>query len=189
MRHRPKSVIDPSAGLVFVASLALVNLLLLALLARRVRQLGERSSLPARPPWLSPGTRIPDFESRTTSGEPVSLDRLRGSHSLIGIFSTTCAPCQEQVPIFAGHAASYGGPEQVLAVIVGTDEKASEFEAALAGKALVMREGARGAVSTAFSANALPAVYLLDGQGAVVASGASLAAVNYARPAAPAARR
>lgn len=178
-----------SAGLVFVGGLALVNLLLLALLARRVRQLGERPSLPARPPWLAPGARILDFEAMTIGGERVSLDRLRGQHSLVGIFSANCEPCQEQVPIFAGHAAAYGGPERVLAVVVGTGEKADEFVALLNGKTLVTREGPRGAVSTAFSANALPAVYLLDAAGRVVASGASLAAVNHARPDVPAARR
>jgi hypothetical protein len=178
-----------SGGLVFVGALALVNLLLLALLARRVRQLGERPSMPARPPWLSPGTSILDFETLTVDGEQVSLSGLRKQHSLIGIFSTTCEPCQEQVPIFARHAAAYGGPEQVLAVVVGTGDTAEDFLAQLRGKALLVREGPRGAVSTAFSANALPAVYLLDPAGKVVASGASLAAVNHARPDAPAVRR
>jgi AhpC/TSA family len=178
-----------SAGLVFVGGLSLLNLLLLALLARRVRQLGYRPSAPARPPWLAAGTRVLDFDVMTISGEQVSLDRLRGLHSLVGIFSANCEPCQEQVPIFARHAAAYGGPRQALAVVVGTGEKADEFVAMLDGKALVAREGPRGEVSAAFSANALPAVYLLDPAGTVVASGASLAAIGHARPPAPAARQ
>jgi hypothetical protein len=39
-----------SAGLVFVGVLTLVNLLLILLVARRVRQLGERSAGPDRLP-------------------------------------------------------------------------------------------------------------------------------------------
>jgi thiol-disulfide isomerase/thioredoxin len=178
-----------TGGLIFVASLGLVNLLVLALLARRVRQLGSRQAVPARPPWLAPGTAVLGFETTTVDGEAVSLERLRGQHSLVGIFSTTCEPCQEQVPVFAGNAGFYGGPAQVLAVVVGTGERADEFIGLLNGKAMVAREGPRGTVSTAFSANALPAVYLLDPAGKVVASGASLAAISHARPAPPAARR
>jgi hypothetical protein len=178
-----------TVAVVFLGVLALVNFLLLALLARRVRQLAGQQARPGRPPWLSPGTRIADFETLTVDGEEISLDRLRGQHSLVGIFSASCEPCREQVPVFAGQAGSYGGPDQVLAVVIGSDETADGFAALLRGKALVTREGPRGTVSSAFSANALPAVYLLDPQGKVVAGGASLAAVSYARPEAPAARR
>jgi hypothetical protein len=177
------------AALIFVACLGLVNLLLLALLARRVRQQGSHSAMPARPPWLAPGTQVLEFETTTIDGATVSLERLRGQHSLIGIFSTTCEPCQEQVPIFASHAGAYGGPGQVLAVVVGTGERADEFIGLLDGKAMVAREGPRGVVATALAVNALPGLYLLDPGGKVVASGASLAAVNHARPGSPVARR
>jgi thiol-disulfide isomerase/thioredoxin len=175
-----------SGGLVFVGALTLVNLLLLALMARRVRRLGPTATNPTRPPWLPPGTKVLDFEAMTIDGEMMSLDRLRGRHSLVGIFSASCEPCRDQVPVFARYASSYGGPDQVLAVVTGVGDKADEFVSQLRGKASVVREGPRGTVPAAFSANALPAVYLLDGNGRVVAGGGSISAVNYARPDVPA---
>lgn len=83
--------------------------------------------------------------------------------------------------MLARQASAYGGPENILAVVVGPDEKAGEFITQLQGKALVVREGPRGQISAAFSVGALPALYLLDQAGKVVASGASLAAVSHAR--------
>ncbi len=166
-----------SAGLVFVGVLALANLFLLLLIARRVRQLRDGASGPARLPWLAPGVRVPDFDTLTVDGRHVSLDDLRGQPSLIGIFSTSCEPCRDQAPIFARHVRDTP-PEQALAVVVGPADEAGEFLALLNGKLPVARETGRGPVATAFSARAFPAIYLLDAAGKVIASGPSVAAVS-----------
>jgi peroxiredoxin len=178
-----------SAGLVFVGVLTLVNLLLVLLVARRVRQLGDSPAGPGRLPWLAPGTRVPDFEALTVDGSRVSLDGLRGQRSLIGLFSTSCEPCREQAPVFARRVAGGTGPEQAFAVVVGPVEEAGEFLALLDGKLPVARETGHGPVVTAFSARAFPAIYLLDPDGRVIASGPSVAAVSGAQPGATPARQ
>lgn len=178
-----------SAGLIFVGSLALINLLLLALLARRIRGLSDQPSARTRQLWLPPGSSVLDFDAETISGERVSLEWLRGKHSLVGIFSTSCEPCQEQVAVLSRQAEGYGGRENILAVVVGADEKADEFIGQLDGKALIVREGPRGQIGAAFSVAALPALYMVDQTGKVVASGASLATVSHARLGAPAVGR
>jgi peroxiredoxin len=176
-------------GLVFVGTLAVFNLLLILLVARRVRRLAERPMAPMPRPWLAPGTKVPDFEAVSVGGERLSLDSLRGRRSLVGFFSTSCEPCQEQLPVFARQAAADGGPRQVLAVVVGTAEEAEEFVALLTGKAMVVREDQRGPTVTAFSAHAFPGIYLLDPEAKVIASGASVAAVAGAHNGAAVARR
>lgn len=170
-----------SAALIFVGSLALINLLLLALLARRMRGLTGQPSARTRQLWLPPGSSVLDFEADAITGERVSMEWLRGKHSLVGIFSTTCEPCQEQVAVLSRQAEAYGGPGNILAVVVGSGEKADEFITQLEGKALLVREGPRGEIAAAFSVSALPALYMVDHTGKVVASGASLAAVSHAR--------
>jgi hypothetical protein len=170
-----------SGGLVFVAALAAGNLLLILLVARRVRELAQRAPGPMPRPWLAPGTRVGDFAAVTVGGEPVSLHSLLGRPSLVGLFSTSCEPCLEQLPVFAGQAVAQGGPAQVLAVVVGSATEAEDLVALLDGKAKVVREDHRGPVTTAFSAHAFPGIYLLDPEGRVVASGASVAVVAGAR--------
>lgn len=177
-----------AAGLVFVGALGLCNLLLLLLIARRVRRIARRAEVPPRP-WLPPGTLVPDFTTVTTAGDRLSLDDLRGQQSLVGIFSTTCEPCVVQVPVFAAHAASEGGPSRVIAVVIGTAEQASDYMAILDGKVTIVCEERYGPVAMAFSARAYPSIYLLDDDGRVIAGGASVVAVTGARADALAGRR
>jgi thiol-disulfide isomerase/thioredoxin len=174
-----------SAALVFLGVLALGELLLILLVARKVSQLDQRLSqarltLPGegRRPWLAAGTQIPPFQAKTTSSEPVSLERLLGRESVVGFFSTDCRPCREQLPAFARLAAD--GQRPALAVVVGPASKAQEFLAVLDGVVPVVREEQGGPVTTAFAARAFPGVFLLDPGGKVVASGASVAVVTRA---------
>jgi hypothetical protein len=159
-----------SAGLVFLGALSLAELLLILLIARKVRQLDDRcASGPALPaagagrPWLEAGTQIPPFRAQTTSSEPVGLEQLLGQESLVGFFSPGCRPCREQLP--------------ALAIVVGPAGQADEYLSILDGVVPVVREEQGGPVTTAFAARAFPGVFLLDPGGKVVASGASVARV------------
>lgn len=173
-----------SAGLVFLGVLALLELLLILLVARKVRVLDERLSLARRAlpaegggrPWLAAGTQIPPFWAETVRREPVSLDWLRGRESVIGFFSPGCRPCGEQLPAFARLADDRG--RQPLAVIVGPAAGADEYLAVLDGAVPVVREEQGGPVTTAFAARAFPGVFLLDKEGRVLASGASVGLVT-----------
>ncbi len=167
-----------SAAVVFVGVLALADLLLVLLLVRWVRQFADQATGSGRLPWLVPGTQLPNFEALTIDGDRVSLNDLRGQRSVVALFSASCEPCQEQVPVFARRAVEYGGPERVLAVVVGNAPQADEFVAQLADKATVFREEARGPIAQALSAHAFPSIYLLDPDGKVVASGPSVAAIS-----------
>jgi len=167
-----------SAGLVFVGGLALADLLLVLLVARRLRQLASRRPGLRERPWLAPGTRVGAFEAVTVGGEPVSLDGLLGQPSLVGFFSASCEPCQEQMPVFAQHVAANGAQQRTLAVIVGPESMAAEYATLLADAAMVVCEERRGPVAAAFSSHAFPGIYRLDPRGRVVASGPSVAAAT-----------
>lgn len=176
-----------SAGLVLVGVLALGEMLLIVLIARRVRELERKQAFSERLPWLSPGTAVPAFETTAVDGDAVSLDRLRGRHSMVGFFSVGCGPCREQAPVFAEHAAADDGP--ALAVVIGNADEAQGLVDILAGQAIVVREKMTGPAARAFSAHAFPSIYLLDPQGKVLAAGPSVDAVTRARPDLAAARQ
>lgn len=164
---------------VFALVLACADLLLILLLARRVRQLGERAAAPVSAPWLPVGTEIPDFTTVAMDGTPVSLDWLRGEQALVGFFTPDCPPCHNQLPLFAEHAVTIGGPRRAVAVISGGEVEAAEFIRDLEGKATIIHEPRRGLVATAFANNAFPGIYLLDADGTVIARGASVYAVRH----------
>jgi AhpC/TSA family protein len=175
--------VTTNGWLVFVSGLSLANLLLLLLLARRVHQLAKQRQGPASTPWLAPGSQVKDFATTTTAGERVSLAQLRGRQSVVGFFSAGCKPCEEQVPVFAQHAAAAqavgnGDTPNLLAVIVGSASECAHYQAALEGTVRVVREERRGPVTTAFATHAFPGIYLLDADGKVVDRGPSVARVT-----------
>jgi thiol-disulfide isomerase/thioredoxin len=174
-----------SAPVAVLGVLTLLNLLIVLLLARRMREQAMRRAVPGQPRWLVPGSKVSAFEATTVGGEKVTLDHLLGRPVLAGFFSVTCEPCQEQLPIFAQHAVAVGDRESVLAVIIGQGAAVPEYLRTLDGAALVVREEPRGPVAAAFSASALPGIYRLDPAGIVVASGPSVAAVTGRSPQAP----
>lgn len=165
-------------ALAFLAALGVVNLLLIMLLARRVRSLGGQLQSVRPQPWLKPGARVRDFEATTVDGATFSLDALRGRQTVVGFLSTDCSPCDNLLPKFADYAADHGGPDSVVAVIVGPGSDGDGFVAALTGKATLIREQRRGPVTTAFSTFAFPSIYVIGPDRTVLSSGAALPGSN-----------
>jgi thiol-disulfide isomerase/thioredoxin len=140
-------------------------------------------------PLLVPGTTVPAFDGVTVDGEAISFESF-GDKALVGFFSPGCAPCESLVDEFAEHAMRFGGRDHVLAVLTAApNQDTSKYLGQFAGIAHVVVEGPDGAVGTAFRTNSYPSVYLLDivdGAGAVVASGTSMTNIPAAGPVAAA---
>lgn len=162
-----------SSILAAVGVLLLLNLFLTFALARQVRSHGDQlARRVSAAPRLTPGTQIPEFSVETVSGDRRSLDDMRGRRSIVAFFAPGCPPCHEQLPEFARLARKVaGGASQVLAVVNGEGDSASEFVRTLAGAASVVCETARGAAITAFSVEGYPSFFVLGEGGVVVASG------------------
>jgi AhpC/TSA family len=156
------------AAVVLIGLLCVLNLLLTVGLIRRLRAQGvEQGPYGGPPTVLRPGSEIGEFTTTTTDGEPVSHEDLSG---LVGFFSAGCEPCHELAPRFARHAAA--APRQdVLAVVTGDDP---ELVAILAPAARVVTEDDGGAVTGAFQNAWTPALYLIDAEHRVVATGGRL---------------
>jgi peroxiredoxin len=164
------------ALVVFSGIFSLFNLLLALLLARRLRQVAAALPSPRPRPWLAPGSQVPDFETVTLDGEVLTLGQLRGRSSVVGFFSVACEPCREQVPLYAMFLTGEQAPDVGIAVIVGAPD-AHGFTQQLAGKAQVVHEAQGGTLAKAFGAAAFPALYLLDADAVVAASGPGVGAI------------
>ena len=167
------------AAAVLVGLLAVLNLVLTFGVIRRLRE--HTSLLSARPQqpdlMLPAGEQAGEFAATTTDGDPVSRDLLAG-RTLVAHLSTTCRPCQEQLPEFLAVAGGFpGGRRQVLAVISSSgeeDETASEYAERLAPVARVVVERGRGPVAAAFGVRGFPSFAVVEDRGRVVASNVDL---------------
>ncbi|MFC5661709.1 hypothetical protein ACFP3U_01790 [Kitasatospora misakiensis] len=143
--------------------LGLFNLLLLYGVIRRLKEIEARprtAAAPARPTGITDAHRL-------TAG--TVLDIPDGSRpTLVAFFAPGCAPCEELLPLVAGHAAQEpGGRDRVLAVLSdGTPEDNARFAQALDPVARVVVGGPKDPHITpwtdVFRVDGLPLVCGLD---------------------------
>ncbi|MEW9529357.1 hypothetical protein [Microbispora sp. NPDC049125] len=159
-----------------VGVLCLIDLVFTIGVIRRLRlhdQMlsGRPSTFP--PPVLPPGAEIGGFSVVTADGVYVS-DWTMGEPTLVGVFSPDCPACHEGLPLFAGRARSFpGGRDNVLAVLVGTQEEVAAQRRALEPVALVIVEEFGTGLTKALQVEAFPSFAVVDGR-KVVASGTAL---------------
>jgi thiol-disulfide isomerase/thioredoxin len=178
-----------TAAVALAIILGIVNLLFMLALTRRIRAAGAGPVIDMPPGSSPPAYRLPPgskpgyFEAITTAGALVSPVSLAGGRALVGFFAPACAPCHAQLPGFVELAKTVpGGPSQVLAVVSGVPEVATEFASGLADVASVVLEhgtrGAMGPVEHAFASYAKPTFYLLAPDGTVESGGVAIAALT-----------
>jgi peroxiredoxin len=176
-----------AAAVVIFGVLSLVNLWLTFAL---IRQAARQSARVARVTHqrasarLDAGGKAPEFTATTVRDETKTLADLTGARSLLGFFSAPCPPCKAAVPEFTQYAGSIpGGASQVLAVISGDAGKATAgLVRELADSASVIVEPVRGPVASAFSVFGYPTFYLLDENGQIEASAATIRHLPSAAP-------
>jgi hypothetical protein len=160
------------AAVAVVGGLCLLDLLLTFGVIRRLREhtdllSGTRNT---RPPvtGLTAGQSPGAFSAVTTTGELVSG---AAGFRVFAVFSSSCSACPEQVPPFMAYLSSnHIGRESVLAVVQDDDDAPPPYLDELTGVAQVCVEPTDGELTKAFDVRGTPAFYLLDMDGAVLAS-------------------
>lgn len=166
------------AGAVLVGLIGVLNLLFTFGVVRRLREherlLAERAAgglgaevMPAA------GSGVEDFAASTIEGDRLSLAELAG-RTVVGFFSTSCAPCRERLPAFVEYVAGFpGGRDRVLVVVVAEPGEAELFVAQARSVARVVVEPIGGPVAAAFGVRGYPTLAVVE-DGVVVASGPDL---------------
>ena len=160
------------AAVVLVGAIAVLNLLLTMAVIRRLRRNEEANAMP---PMMDSGpkvgTPLPEFTATSVAGDTVDHEALAGKAGIVAFFSTTCSACKPAAPQLISHVEnSKLTPGQVLVVINGEGDERAEFTEMFDGKAVVVTEGAMGALTTAFSINAFPSFVHYDDGGTVTNS-------------------
>jgi len=63
----------------------------------------------------------PGFSLKTLDGRPLSLAQLRGKVVLLNFWATWCAPCEIEMPVFAGWQGRYG-PQGLQIIGISMDD-------------------------------------------------------------------
>ena len=168
-----------TAAVVLIGAVSGLNLVLLLGVVQRLRRSAPADAPglvtdPGTRPVLPPGDRPGAFSVTSREGEPFAPAGRAGR--LVGFFTPHCSLCHDRMPGFLQYARRAGlERDQVFAVVVGSAEETAALAAELGPVASVVDEpDGGGSVYEAFGVRGLPAMYLLDADGVILASGTDL---------------
>lgn len=117
---------------------------------------------------LSVGSRAPNFETTTISGEPVSLADFRGQVVLLNFWFTDCVPCRLEMPEFQRAYEAYADDGLVI-LAVNREESAEAIEAFSdpLGLTFPLLLDESGDINFLYDVRGYPSTFVIDREGII----------------------
>jgi peroxiredoxin len=124
---------------------------------------------------LALGATAPEIALPSPSGEAVSLSSLRGNYVLIDFWAAWCRPCRAENPNVVRLYNKYKG-ENFEIFGVSLDRKRDAWLKAIEDDGLIWKHVSdlqyfNSVAAKAYNINAIPATYLIDPEGKIIAKG------------------
>ncbi len=122
---------------------------------------------------LAVGAKFPDFEEQDLAGKPLSIARFKGKVVLVDFWATWCGPCIAELPnVKAAYDKHHAKGFEIVGISL--DSERAKLDKFIADKHLPWPQyfdgkGWQSKLAGVYGVNSIPATYLLDGEGKIIA--------------------
>jgi thiol-disulfide isomerase/thioredoxin len=122
---------------------------------------------------LTVGKKFPDFEEKDLQGNPLSIANYKGKVVLVDFWATWCGPCIRELPNVL-KAYEKHPPNRFEIVGISLDQDKTKLANFIESKGMKWPQyfdgkGWGNKLAGKYGVNSIPATYLLDGEGKIIA--------------------
>jgi len=122
---------------------------------------------------MAVGTKFPDFEEQALDGKPLSISNYKGKVVLVDFWATWCGPCVRELPNVI-QAYEKFHPKGFEIIGISLDQDKARLTSFLEQRKMTWRQyfdskGWQNKLAGKYGVNSIPATYLLDGEGKIIA--------------------
>lgn len=122
---------------------------------------------------LVEGAKFPDFEVQDLDGKPLSIAAYKGKVVLVDFWATWCGPCVAELPnVLKAYEKHHAAGFEIVGISLDSDRaKLDKFikDKNMPWQQFFDGQGWNNKLSTKYGVNSIPATYLLDGNGMILA--------------------
>jgi peroxiredoxin len=138
-----------------------------------IPQIERLAAMKAIQSQLTVGNTFPDFQEKDLDGKPLSVSRFRGKVLLVDFWATWCGPCRVELPnVIATYEKHHKSGFEILGISL--DQDLAAMKQFLAANKMTWPQYFDGLLwqnklAVQYGVNSIPATYLLDAQGKIIA--------------------
>ena len=119
------------------------------------------------------GKTFPDFQEKDLDGKALSIGNYKGKVVLVDFWATWCGPCIAELPhVLETYKKHHASGFEIIGISLDSDrEKLTSFikEKEMTWAQYFDGQGWQNKLAQAYGVNGIPATYLLDGAGKIIA--------------------
>ncbi len=119
------------------------------------------------------GAKFPDFDEKDLAGQSLSIARFKGKVVLVDFWATWCGPCIAELPnVLSAYDKHRAKGFEVVGISLDSDR--AKLDKFIADKKMTWPQyfdgkGWQTKLAGVYGVNSIPATYLLDGEGKIIA--------------------